>query len=167
MGWQFSGKSSLGGELVGTPMSQSTSTGTVNYVGAPFVSTKGYLPDVFNWAAGAELALGRHHTVIADLLGNQIGWIHGIPNASMQTISNVLLPTGPNGDSSGVAVPTKGSATGLVSDGRVSFGQYSVSLGYKARLSGNLVANFNMVIRLDNNGLTARAVPMFGLGYSF
>ncbi|HLK64610.1 MAG TPA: hypothetical protein VKU19_14295 [Bryobacteraceae bacterium] len=167
VGWQFSGKSTLGGELQGTPMTQSTATGNINYVAAPFFSTKGYLPDVFSWAAGTELAFGRHNTFIADILGNQVGWIHGIPNATMQTISNVLLPTGPNGDGSGAAVPVKGSASGLVSAGRVSFGQYSASLGYKARINQNLVANFNVVLRLDNNGLVARAVPMVGLGYSF
>jgi hypothetical protein len=167
VGWQFSGKSTLGGELQGTPLSQSTSSGTVNYIGTPFVSTKDYLPDVFTWAVGAELALGRHNTVIADILGNQVGWIHGIPNATTQTISNLLLPTGPNGDSSAIAVPNKGSAAGLVSAGRVSFGQYNVSLGYKARIAGNLVANVNVLVRLDDNGLVARTTPMFGLGYSF
>ncbi len=166
-GWQFSGKSVLGGQLQGTQLSTSTSTGTVNYIGAPFVSTKDFLPDVFTWAAGAELALGRHNTLIADILGNQVGWIHGIPNATTQTISNLLLPTGVNGDSSGAAVPGKATAAGLVSAGRVSFGQYNASFGYKARVIGNLVANFNLLVRLDDNGLTARLTPMFGLGYSF
>ncbi len=167
LGWQFSGKSTLGGDLQGTPLSQQTSTGTINYIGAPFTSSKGYLPDVFTWAAGTELALGRHNTVIVDVLGNQVGWIHGIPNATLQTIPDVLLPTGPNGDSSGAAVPVKGSAAGFVSAGRVSYGQYNASFGYKVRVAGNLVANFNLVVRLDNNGLVARTVPLFGLGYSF
>jgi hypothetical protein len=167
VGWQFSGKSNLGGQLEGTPLTQSTSVGTINYIGAPFTATKDHLPDVFTWAVGAELALGRHNTVIADVLGNQVGWIHGIPNATTQTIANVLLPTGPNGDASGTAVPVRGSAVGLVSAGRVSFGQYSASFGYKVRVTRNLVANANLVVRLDNNGLVARAVPMFGLGYSF
>ena len=61
----------------------------------------------------------------------------------------------------------RGFADGLVSVGRVSYGQYKASLGYKVRITRNMVANFNMVIRLDNNGLVARAVPMFGIGYSF
>jgi hypothetical protein len=167
VGWQFSGKSALGGQLQGTPLTQTTATGTINYIGAPFVSTKGYLPDVFTWAVGTELAVGRHNTFVADLLGNQVGWIHGIPNATTQTIQNATLPTGPNGDSTGAAVPSKGAAVGLVSDGRVSFGQYNASFGYKSRIAGNLVANFNLLVRLDNNGLTARVTPMFGLGYSF
>jgi hypothetical protein len=163
VGWQFSGKSSLGGELKGATLTQDG----INYVGAPFTFTKDYLPDVFTWAAGAELAVGRHNTLIADILGNQVGWIHGIPNTATQTINNQLLPTGPNGDASGLAVPTKASATGLVSVGRVSFGQYNASFGYKSRIAGNLVANFNLLVRLDNNGLAAKVTPLFGLGYSF
>jgi hypothetical protein len=167
IGWQFSGQSVLGGQLQGTSLSQTTPGGIVNYIGAPFTSTKDYLPDVFTWAGGAELALGRRNTVIADILGNQVGLIHGIPNAGMQTISGVALPTSVNGDSTGAAVPVKGSATGLVYAGRVSFGQYNASFGYKSLIVGNLVASVNLLIRLDNNGLTARYTPMFGLGYSF
>jgi hypothetical protein len=163
-GWQFSGKSTLGGQLQGTLQTQSTSGGTINYVGAPFTTTKDYLPDVFTWAAGAEVALGRHNTVIADMLGNQVGWIHGIPNATTQTVSGFGLPTGPNG---GGGAPTIAPASGLVSAGRVSFGQYYVSLGYKARVIGSLVTNFNLLVRLDDNGLVAHTVPLFGLGYSF
>jgi hypothetical protein len=167
VGWQFGGKSILGGQLQGTTLTQSTSAGNVNYVGAPFTFTKDYLPDVFTWAVGAELALGRHNTIIADVLGNQVGWIHGIPNATTQSIPNQLLPTGVNGDSSGAAVPAKGAASGLVSAGRVSFGQYDGSFGYKARVIGNLVASFNLLVRFDNSGLTARVAPLYGLGYSF
>lgn len=167
VGWQFSGKSYLGGQLQGTPLSQTTSGGTVNYIGAPFISTKDYLPDVLTWAGGVELALGRRNTIIADILGNEVGMIHGIPDATMQTISGLALPTSVNGDSTGTAVPVKGSATGMVSAGRVSFGQYNASFGYKVLIVGNLVASANLMIRLDNNGLTARYTPMFGLGYSF
>jgi hypothetical protein len=163
LGWQFSGKSNLGGQLKGTTLMQDS----ISYIGAPFTFTKGYLPDVFTWAAGAELALGKHNTLIADILGNQVGWIHGIPNTATETMSNQLLPTGPHGDASGTAVPTKGAATGLVSVGRVSFGQYNASFGYKTLIAGNLVANFNLLVRLDNNGLAARVTPLFGLGYSF
>ena len=165
LGWQFGGKSILGGQLQGTPLTQNTTGGSIDYIGAPFTTTKDYLPDVFTWAAGAEVALGRHNTVVADLLGNQVGWIHGIPNTENQTITGFGLPTGPIGG--GTAAPTLAPATGLVSAGRVAFGQYYVSLGYKVRIVANLVANVNLLARLDNNGLAARIVPLFGLGYSF
>jgi hypothetical protein len=62
-------------------------------------------------------------------------------------------------------VPT--TAQGIVGAGRGSLGQYSGSFGYKARIAGNLVASFNLLVRFDNNGLTARVVPLYGIGYSF
>jgi hypothetical protein len=160
-GWQFSGKSILGGPLTPTALGQSAS------LGAPFSTNKGFIPDVFSWAGGVELALGRRSTLIADILGNQIGWIHGIPNTTNQTLTGLLAPTSVNGDSTGNAVPTKVSATGLVSAGSVSFGQYNGSFGYKVKVARNLIANFNVLVRFDNNGLTARLVPLLGLGYSF
>jgi hypothetical protein len=166
-GWQFSGKSVLGGELQPTTLTQTVSGSQVTYLGAPFTSTKDFVPDVFSWAAGAEVALGHRNTAIIDILGNQIGWIHGMPNTVSQSITGLSLPTGPNGDPTNQVKPTIGTATGLVSAGRVAFGQYSGSFGYKVRVAGNLVASFNMSVRFDHNGLTAHTVPFYGLSYTF
>jgi hypothetical protein len=99
---------------------------------------------------------------VVDVLGNQIGWIHGIQNLMDDSVANVPLPQSTVG-----AAPQLVTASGLVSAGRVSFGQYSGAFGYKARLAGNLVATFNMLVRFDNNGLTARATPLYGLSYTF
>jgi hypothetical protein len=104
--------------------------------------------------------LGRHQTIVADILGNEIGWLHGIPNTTAQAVSNVPL-------ASAAATPTTVTASGLVYAGHVSFGQYSGAFGYKARVLGNLVATFNMLVRFDSNGLKAKTVPLFGLGYTF
>jgi hypothetical protein len=57
--------------------------------------------------------------------------------------------------------------SGLISAGDVSFGQYTGSFGYKVKIVGNLIANANVLVRFDNNGLTAHLVPLFGVGYSF
>jgi hypothetical protein len=62
---------------------------------------------------------------------------------------------------------TPQTVSGLVSAGLVSFGQYSGAFGYKARIIGNLVATFNLLVRFDNNGLTARTTPLYGLSYTF
>lgn len=157
VGWQIAGQSILGGQITATPLTSSTPT----EYGPPFVTSKGYLPDVFSWAVGTEVALGRHHTIVADILGNEIGWLHGIPNTTSQAVADVPLVQSTAG------APTLVTASGLVSAGRVSFGQYSGAFGYKARVFGNLVATFNMLVRFDSNGLTAKAVPLFGLGYTF
>jgi hypothetical protein len=165
VGWQFIGKSILGGGLVGTNQQVSTPYGPVNYTAAPFTATKDYLPDVLSWSVGAELAVGRHNTVAVDLLANQIGLIHGMPNTKENTDAKGFAPCG-----SGL-VPTCSSTLqtvpGLVSAGRVSMGQYSGSFGYKARVAGNLIVMFNALVRFDNNSLVARFTPLFGLGYSF
>jgi hypothetical protein len=158
VGWQFSGKSILGGQLQPNPLSAPTTNGTVQYDGAPLISSKDYLPDVFSWAVGSEVALGRHNTIIIDILGNQIGWIHGAPNlvmGSAQGFSPITLSSQPV------------TATGLMGSGTTSYSQYSGAFGYKARLVGNLVFTFNALVRFDNNGLTARFTPLYGLGYSF
>jgi len=167
VGWQFAGKSILGGALQPTTLTETISGNQVTYLGAPFTATKDFIPDVFSWAAGTEVAVGHHNTFIVDVLGNQIGRIHGMPNALNQSITGLSLPTGPNGDPKNQATPTIGTATGLVSVGRVSFGQYSGSFGYKVRVAGNLVASLNILVRFDNNGLTARTVPFYGLSYTF
>jgi hypothetical protein len=158
--WQFSGKSVLGGQLQPNQLSATMSdgTGTIQYLGAPLTSTKDYLPDVFSWALGSEMALGRRNTVIVDILGNQIGWIHGAPSLVTGTAQG-LLPTATSASLQTIS--------GLTGTGTTSFSQYSGAFGYKARVVGNLVFTFNALVRFDNNGLTARFTPLYGFGYSF
>ena len=165
-GWQFAGKSILAGQVQGTMLS------SAGIIGAPFTFSKAYLPDVFSWSAGAEIALGNRNTIILDVLGNEIGWIHGIQDTMTLKLSNLSFPTGPNGTGPSPGSPPPAptvvpSVSGLISAGRVSYGQYNGSFGYKARVAGNLIAYFDALIRFDNNGLTARFTPLVGLGYSF
>jgi len=161
VGWQFAGKSILGGQIAAT--SSQTVNGVTEF-GPPFTTTKNYLPDVFSWTVGTELALGPRSTFVADILGNQIGWIHGIANTSTQSVAGVPVAQTTPG-----AAPVLVTATGLVSVGRVSYGQYSGAFGYKSRLYRDLVGTFNVLVRFDNNGLglVDRSVLLFGLGYTF
>lgn len=170
VGWQFSGRSILGGTLEATQQNAMLNGENVPYYTAPFTSTKGYLPDVMSWGAGLEVALGRHNTVIADVIGNQIGWIHNVPLLESEAVTGPA-PTGAlQPMTSGLsAYPMNqqlsvGEVPPML---RGSFGQYSGAFGYKARIVGNLVVTFQEVVRFDNNGLTARVSPLYGLGYSF
>jgi hypothetical protein len=157
IGWQFSGKSNLGGELNGKPSTTTLGSQSIPYIGAPLVVTKDYLPDVFQWAVGTEFALGRRNTVVLDFLGNQIGWIHGA-----ETVRQASAP-----GFSPVSPYPAATATGIIDAGRTSFGQYNGSFGYKVKVAGNLVATFNALVRFDNNSLVARFSPLYGLSYSF
>jgi hypothetical protein len=159
LGWQYSGKSSLGGTLQGQTQSVSVSTSNVPIVTGPLsVVGKDYLPDVLSWSVGTEVAFGRRNTIVADILGNQIGYVHGVPTVQMTSVDG-LSPIDP--------VNAAVKATGFAAGPKTSLGQYSGAFGYKTRLFGNLVATFQMLVRFDDNGLTARAVPLYGLGYSF
>ena len=161
VGWQFTGKSILGGQISATSVTVTLPNGAVTNLAPPFTSSKDYLPDVFSWAVGTEVGLGRHNTIVVDILGNQIGWIHGIQNMRTESVAGFPRAQSTAGDAQDV------TASGLVSAGRVSFGEYSGAFGYKARIVGNLVATFNMLVRFDNNGLTAHLTPLYGLGYTF
>lgn len=171
LGWQFSGKSVLGGQLQPNVLNATMSdgSGTVQYYGAPLTATKGYLPDVFSWALGTEVAFGRRNTLVVDILSNDIGWIHGAPNLTMGAASGVSPLTLQNETVTGLTAPGSAStATGLAGAiPTTAYSQYSGSFGYKARLIGNLVFTFNALVRFDSNGLTARFAPLYGLGYSF
>jgi hypothetical protein len=161
-GWQFSGKSILGGELqpATSTVSMTDGSGSVTYAGAPLTASKGYLPDVLSWAAGSEIALGHRNTFIVDILGNQIGSIHGVPYLAVGTASGFSPSTLK-------AVDVQGLIGGTGSSAFTTYSQVSGAFGYKARLIGKLVFTFNALVRFDNNGLTARFSPLYGLGYSF
>jgi hypothetical protein len=158
VGWQFSGKSILGGQMEGSVQTATMSNGEkVSYLGAPFTVVKDTLPDVFAWAAGTELAIGRRNTVVADILGNHIGWINGAQ----------LVVQGSAQGNAPFAPYSSTTVNGLAGGSKGSFAQYSGSFGYKVRISGNLVATVNALVRLNDAGLTARVVPLYGLSYTF
>lgn len=170
LGWQLSGKSVLAGNISATPETLVAGQ-TTSYSGPPYTFSKGTLPDVLSWAAGSEVAFGPRNTFVFDILGNQIGLINGIPTAVRETENNLLSPIPPTYSPVSVSgITPLGCGVGASSvciPGRTSFGEYSAAIGYKAKVVGGLVITFNMLVRLDNNGLVARAVPLYGLGYEF
>src|SRR5207249_1823530 len=105
----------------------------------------------------AEWALGNRNTIVTDLLGNQIGWIHGAQQMQASSVAGF----------SPVAPYAAATASGMIPTGRTSFSQYNGSFGYKALLFGKLVATFNLLVRFDDNGLTSRYAPLYGVSYTF
>jgi len=155
-GWQYSGKSTLAGQVQGATSTSSPAP--------PFTTTKDFLPDVLSWAVGSEVAFGRRNTLVVDILGDQIGLVHGIQALTTQTLSlsGLFSPT------TYKQFTTSDNVSGLIATiSHVSFGQYYGAFGWKTRIAGNLIATVNFLTRFDNNGLTAKIVPLYGLGYSF
>jgi hypothetical protein len=159
-GWLFSGKSILGGTLQGTTTNAQLSGGaTLPVVGAPFTATKDYLPDVFSWSVGTEVALGRSNTLVVDFLGNQIGWVHGAQKLDTKGITAPAPTPLPGG--------VQPMQSGFVDAGRGSFAQYNGAFGYKVRIFKSFVATFQALVRLNDSGLTARVTPLYGIGVGF
>jgi len=110
------------------------------------------------------VAFGRRNTLVVDILGDQIGLVHGIQALTTQTLSlsGLFSPT------TYKQFTTSDNVSGLIATiSHVSFGQYYGAFGWKTRIAGNLIATVNFLTRFDNNGLTAKIVPLYGLGYSF
>ena len=131
---------------------------------APLTVQKGYVPDILSWSVGTEVAIGRRNTLVLDVSGNQIGLAHGAQLLDPRSIT-APAPKPLNG-----AIPQANGLTGVDTAGKAlkgSFAQYSGSFGYKVKIAGNLVATFQAVVRMNSTGLTARFVPLYGLGYSF
>jgi hypothetical protein len=165
LGWQFVGKSILGGTLSPAEQTVTTASGPLNYYGAPFSVVKDYLPDVLSWSVGAELALGKHNTITTDFLGNQIGLIHGMLDTVTNNSAQGFAPCGAT--TVATCATSMQQVPGLVSAGRQEVGEYSGAFGFKTRIVGNLVAMFNLLVRFDNNSLVSRYSPLFGIGYSY
>jgi hypothetical protein len=110
------------------------------------------------------VAFGRRNTLVVDILGDQIGLVHGIQTLATQTqsLSSLYSPT------TYKQFTTSDNFSGLVAaTNRISFGQYYGAFGWKTRIAGNLIATVNFLVRFENHGLTAKVVPLYGLGYSF
>ncbi|MCC6388952.1 MAG: hypothetical protein IT167_00010 [Bryobacterales bacterium] len=131
IGYQVNGKSLLAGDI--------------------FTNTKGDLPNIFSWSAGAGISFSQRITFQADILGQ-----------TLLDANRLVLTT----------VPGRGQniapATGVtLSPNKKNIQMNSGAFGFKLKLAGNLVFSANMLVAFDDNGLRDRVVPLFGLGYTF
>jgi hypothetical protein len=117
--------------------------------GDPTTGQKDKLPNLLNFATGAEIGIGRSFTLVADYLGTSLF-------NSFRPIQ--VSATGPKGElAQGVGLsPT-----------RQSFTMSSGAFGFKVRVAKGLVLTSNTLVALDRKGLRDKWVPLFGLSYTF
>lgn len=113
--------------------------------------TKGDLPNAFNWSAGVGITASRRVTFLADILGLTL------------LDSFRLRQDSVPGRGQGATTAT---GIGLATD-KQNIQMNSGAFGVKIKLGGNLVFSTNVLVAFDSNGLRDRAVPLFGLGYTF
>lgn len=109
---------------------------------------KQQLPTDFFYAFGANIEAAKRLTVTADLLGRHF---FDAPRFTAATqVAIVGIGTAPS------IAPNTGSYT--TSD---------LSLGFKTQTFGHLLLTGNVTLKLNDDGLRARAIPLVGASYSF
>jgi hypothetical protein len=141
LGYEVNGDSILAGDFVGT------------------ANKAGSLPNRFIYIVGADAAINKRLTAAFDLYGQHLSdspRLVSSPYTDLGKCSDINCTTLATGTThSNVAGATSGS--NLV----------DASFGVKVRAFGKLVITGNVLVKLNDDGLRARAVPLVGVGYSF
>jgi Putative MetA-pathway of phenol degradation len=114
------------------------------------LGNKQQLPTDFFYAAGVDAGLTKRVTLVADLLGHY--YFNAPRLLAPRSYANLVPGLGPQMS----VFPTKESYT-----------ETDFSLGAKGLVFHHLVFTGNVLIKLDNGGLRAKATPLVGLSYSF
>lgn len=107
------------------------------------------LADEVAYVVGADVALGDRLTLCADLVGRYV-------IDSSRVVSSTF---------SGLDAGHTQFADIAFAQG--SYNQSSLALGFKANPVGRLLLVFNVLLRLDHNGLRDSATPLLALDYTF
>ncbi len=114
--------------------------------------TQGSLPNRLYYSGGADWKIGKRLTIAGDVLAQRV---FDSPRAVVAT---------------DVGIATQNGFTFLPSVLVASTGTYNrtdASLGFKWKPFGNLLITGNTIVKLDQGGLRARYVPLFGASYTF
>ena len=107
------------------------------------------LPGFFYYSVGVDAGVTKRVTLVADLLGQHFF------NAPQITSARSISIPGQTGSFSSVEPITD------------AYGTNNIAIGTKVNPVGHLLITANVLLKIDNGGLRAKAVPMGGLSYSF
>jgi len=107
------------------------------------------LPGAFLYAFGADYSPKRYLTLVGDLLG--------------QYVINSPTVTSPQS----MTIKSRGVSVLGVLPNNSSYSTDALSLGFKAAGWSNLLVSANLMIRLNQGGLSCKLVPMAGISYTF
>jgi hypothetical protein len=116
--------------------------------GNPSTGEEADLPDSVSYVFGADIGLNSRITFAVDFLGRYL-----IDSPRLVTETFLAL----DGESAFPNVTFEES----------SFNELTGTVGFKANLVQQLLIDFSMLFRLDNNGLRDKTTPLIGIEYSF
>jgi hypothetical protein len=108
------------------------------------------LPDQFLYVAGADFGVGEKLTLAFDFIGQRV-------IDSPRIMANTYIATS---GSTSAEFPN-------ISFTNESFNQFNGAAGFKTNIAGQVLINFNLLFRLDNNGLRDKVTPLIGIEYTY
>lgn len=153
IGYEWNGDS----ELAGQNLVPVDTTGTIK--------KKGSIPNRFIYIVGADVAIVKRLTAAFDLYGQRLFNSPELVSQPFTDLGNCSGPT--NAAAVNCAVFTPGTAHPDVRERFSDLNIINGSVGLKYRVVGHLVLTGNVLLKADDGGLRARAIPLVGASYSF
>ena len=131
--------------------------------------TKGEIPNQFLYSVGADMALTRRLTGAVDLIGQRVFDATRITLAPVTVLGACDGPALTDRAISGTLCTTAGPKVPGLTSAAVTSGSYSINnalLGLRYRPFGKLLVSASVLLKLDNGGLRAKAIPLVSATYT-
>jgi hypothetical protein len=135
-----------------------------NFVGVNASGAPATLPNRFIYVVGADAAIAKGLSAAFDIYGQRLFHAPKLISLPYQDLGNCsgASPTGAE-----CPTYTPGTTHPNVSEITTDYNITNASLGLKYRVYHNLVITGNVLLKLDNGGLRAKAIPLVGASYNF
>src|SRR5262249_17983279 len=131
-----------------------------DFVGKTATNAKAGLPNRFVYTVGADASIVRRLTGSFDIYGQRL---FGIP----QLFSSPFTDFGKCSDINCTTLTPGTTHPDLGIRSNADYNIISASVGIKYRVFRELVLTGNVLLKLNDAGLRATAVPLFGVSYIF
>jgi Putative MetA-pathway of phenol degradation len=131
-----------------------------NIVGPTATNAKGSLPNRFVYTLGADVVVVKRLTASFDFYGQRL---FGVP----QLFLNPYTDLGKCGDANCTQLTPGTVHADLGVRPGVDYNILNGSVGIKYRAVGKLVLTGNVLLKMNDSGLRATAIPLVGVSYSF
>jgi hypothetical protein len=116
--------------------------------GDPAAGVSDDFPDEITYAAGADVSVNPHLTVVFDLVGRYVIDANRLVRQDFHALDGTSVF--PN-----------------IVFSKDSFGSMRGAIGAKASFLDNFLVDLNLLFAIDDHGLTDRVTPLIGIEYAF
>lgn len=130
-----------------------------SFVGPTATNNKASLPNRFVYTVGADVSVVKRLTAAFDLDGQRLFGVQQLfsnPYTDLGSCSDIVC-----------TVLTPGTTHPDIGVRKTDYSILNASVGLKYKVVRNLVLVGNVLLKLNDNGLRAKAVPLVGVSYTF